>query len=334
MSLITSVVVGSLLIHVPYVIESPGNLYTTGDRIAIENANTYPTSDRIDLVTVSIDTRVTAFEKFIADHNDDDVVVPAKDVLGTQTPAQNDAYNALLMKQSKDEAVVVALAKLGYNVHPTSTGAIIPATVPGAPADGVLNIGDTITAVDDQSIRDKETLLSVLGAHHPGDRVKVTVEAPDNTPRTVELTLAENPDKPGTPLLGIYEPTTRLSYPDLSVKVTVASGSIGGPSAGLAFTLGILDLMSPGDLTAGREIAATGTIDADGKVGDIGGIRGKVTAVSRAGVKIFLVPAGNAAEAQADAPKDMQIVSVSTIDDALNFLASLGGSGLPPPPSQ
>jgi PDZ domain-containing protein len=329
-SIVTAVVVASLLIHVPYVIEGPGNLYTTGDRISISGATPYPTNDKIDLVTVSLDTRVTAFEKFLADHNGDDLVVPAKEVLGNQSPAQNDALNVLLMNQSKDAAVLVALMKLGYDVHPTATGAVVEETVPGAPADGVIQVAETVVAIDGKPVTSADDLHNVLTTYKPGAQVTITLEAPtDHAQRTVALTLGENPNKPGVPFIGIG-PTTRLVYPDLPVKVTVASGQIGGPSAGLAFTLGILDLMTPGDLTAGHEVAVTGTIDPDGTIGPIGGIRGKVTTVERQHVKYFLVPVEDADEAKAHAPKDLQIVPVHTLDDALNFLASIGGSGLPP----
>jgi PDZ domain-containing protein len=328
-SMITAVVVGSLMIHVPYVIESPGNLYATGDRISISGATPFPTTDKIDLVTVSLDTRVTAFEKFLADHNGDDLVVPAKEVLGTQSPAQNDALNALLMSQSKDAAVLVALQKLGYDVHPTPTGAVVEETVPGAPAEGVLNVAETIIAIDGKPVTSADELHNVLSTYKPGDKVTLTLEGTDHAPRTVSLTLGESSQKPGVAFLGIA-PTTRLVYPDLPIKVTVASGQIGGPSAGLAFTLGILDLLTPGDLTAGNEVAATGTIDVDGTVGPIGGIASKVTTVARQHVKYFLVPIDDADEAKAHAPKDLQIVPVHSLDEALNFLATIGGSGLPP----
>ena len=297
----------SLVTYVPYVIESPGNLYTTGDRISISGATPYPTNDKIDLVTVSLDTRVTEFEKFLADHNGDDLVAPAKEVLGDQTPAQNDALNRLLMDQSKDAAVLVALEKLGYDVHPTPSGAVVEETVPGAPADGVIKVAETIVSIDGKPVTTSDDLHALLGTYKPGNHVKVTLEATDHSQRTVDLTLGDNPNSPGVAFLGVG-PTTRLVYPDLAVKVTVNAGPIGGPSAGLAFTLGILDLMTPGDLTAGNEVAATGTISADGTVGEIGGIDGKVTTVSRQHVKYFLVPVEDA-EAQAHAPKGLQIVA-------------------------
>ena len=127
--------------------------------------------------------------------------------------------------------------------------------------------------------------------------------------------------------------TTRLVYPDLPVKVTVNSGDIGGPSAGLAFMLGILDLMTPGDLTGGHEVAVTGTVDSTGAVGPIGGVETKVVAVARRHVKYFLVPAENYDAARAKAPKDLQVVPIHTVDEALTFLASIGGVGLPASPS-
>ena len=334
--MIAAVVIGAMLIHVPYVIESPGNLYQTTDRVSISGATSYPTNDRIDLVTVSVDTRVTALEKFFADHNGDDVIAPAKDVLGSQTPAQNDELNQLLMKQSKDDAVQAALLKLGYP-PPTATGALVVDVQPGTAADGKIKAADTIVSIDDMPITSRDDLTNVLGTHKPGTSTTLGVEASDGAKRSVTVTLGDNPDRPGVGFLGV-QIKTRLVYPDLPVNVTVNSGDIGGPSAGLAFTLGILDLMTPGDLTGGHEVAATGTIDADGTVGPIGGIETKVLTVSRAHVKYFIVPAGdNADAARVKAPKDVQIVPVHNLDEALAFLTSLGGSGLPgtpPPPAQ
>jgi PDZ domain-containing protein len=324
------VVAWSATTYVPFVIESPGNLYTTGDRISIAGASAFPTVDKIDLVTVSLDTRVTRLDKFIADHNSDDVVLPAKAVLGNQTASQNDELNVLLMKQSKDEAVLVALKQLGYDVHPTPSGAVVEETVPGAPADGVIKVAETIVAINGQPVVSADDLHSKLAGFKPGDRVTVTLEAAaDRSQRTVDLTLGENPNSPGVAFIGVG-PSDRVDYPQLPVTVTVNSGSIGGPSAGLAFTLGILDLMTPGDLTGGKEVAATGTIAADGTIGEIGGIEGKVTTVSRAHVKYFLVPVEDAPAAQAKAPNDVQIVPVHTLAEALNFLATIGGAGLPP----
>jgi PDZ domain-containing protein len=330
MSVITTVFVVSLLVHVPYVIEGPGNVESVQELISVPSDHNYPTSDRIDLVTVTVNTDVTAFEKWWADRSSDQRVVPAKDVLGDQTPKENDRLNQVLMRQSKDSAVVVALAKLGYQVMPASTGAIISSIDHAAPADGVVTVGDTVVAVDGQAVTSRDDLVRLLGAHKPGDRVTIKVEDPNGNAREVTVTLAEHPEKPGTGFLGVGA-ADRLVYPNLPFEVSIDSQRIGGPSAGLAFTLGLLDQLTPGDLTGGKEIAATGTIAPDGTVGEIGGIEEKVITVHRAHVPYFLVPAADADEAQRDAPSDVQIVPIHNLDEALAFLQSIGGSGLPAP---
>jgi PDZ domain-containing protein len=156
------------------------------------------------------------------------------------------------------------------------------------------------------------------------------LEDPNGNRRDATVTLADRPDKPGTGFLGVGV-EDRLSYPSLPFDVTIDSQRIGGPSAGLAFTLGLLDQLTPGDLTGGKEIAATGEISGDGTVSAIGGADLKSITVNRAGVKYFLVPVDNVAEAKSTAPPGLQIVPVRTLDDALAFLATLGGSGLPAP---
>jgi len=320
----------SLVIHVPYVVEGPGSVEPVQELISVPSDHNFPTNDRINLVTVTVNTEVTLFDKWRADHSSDERVVPAKQVLGDQTPQENDRLNQVLMRQSKDAAVLVALSKLGYAVTPTQTGALIDSIEHGAPADGVIQVGDTIVAIDGQPVVKRDDVTGVLGAHKPGDQVTLTLEDPNGNRRDATVTLADRPDKPGTGFLGVGV-EDRLSYPSLPFDVSIDSQRIGGPSAGLAFTLGLLDQLTPGDLTGGKEIAATGEISGDGTVSAIGGADLKSITVNRAGVKYFLVPADNVAEAKTTAPPDMQIVPVHTIDDALAFLATLGGSGLPAP---
>jgi len=172
----------------------------------------------------------------------------------------------------------------------------------------------------------------VLGNHKPGDQVPLTIEDPAGQHRDATITLAAHPEKPGSGYLGVGA-EDRLVYPTLPFNVSIDSQRIGGPSAGLAFTLGVLDQLTPGDLTGGKEVAATGTISADGTVGEIGGVEQKVVTVHRAHIGYFMVPTEDAADAQKNAPSDVKIVPVHTVDDALSFLATLGGNGLPAPVS-
>jgi len=329
-SVLTTVFVVSLLLHVPYVIEGPGSVEPVQPLVSVPAGHDFPTEDRINLVTVTVDTDVTLFEKVVADRSSDKHVVPAQEVLAGQTREENDRLNEVLMRQSKDAAVLVALSRLGYHVTPTQTGALIDSIEHGAPADGVVQVGDTIVAVDGQPIASRDALIAALAARKPGDRVTFTVQEPAGASRDVAVTLAEHPDKPGTGFFGVGV-EDRLDYPSLPFDVSIDSQRIGGPSAGLAFTLGLLDELTPGDLTGGKEIAATGTIAADGTVGQIGGIEQKVITVHRAGIRYFLVPVEDAPEAMRAAPSDLTIVPVHTLSDALQFLTTLGGSGLPPP---
>jgi PDZ domain-containing protein len=333
MSLLATALVVTLLVHVPYVIESPGSAEPVEPLITVPPEHSFPTPDQINLVTVTVNTQVTIFDKWRAQHSSDQTIVPAKQVLGTQTPQENDRLNQVLMRQSKDAAVLTALDKLGYHVAPTQTGALIETIDHGTPADGVVQVGDTIVAVDGQPINSRDQLVQALGARKPGDEVRFTVEDPNGNRRDATVTLANHPDRPGTGFLGVGA-DDRLSYPSLPFDVTIDSQRIGGPSAGLAFTLGLLDELTPGDLTGGKDIAATGTISPDGTVGEIGGIEQKVTAVHRSHIPYFMVPTEDAPAAEKNAPSDVKIVPVHTLDDALAFLSTLGGSGLPAPVAQ
>lgn len=330
MTIITTVFVVSLVIHVPYVIEGPGSAEPVQKLITVPSDKDFPTSDQIDLVTVTVDTDVTLFDKVRADRSSDEKVVPAQQVLGNQTPQESDRLNQVLMGQSKDTAVLVALGKLGFAVTPTPTGALIDDVSHGAPADGQIQAGDTIVALNGQPVASSKDLVSALGTHKPGEQVTLSLQDPNGKPRDVSLTLGDHPDKPGTGYVGVSA-EDRLSYPSPPFDVSIDSQRIGGPSAGLAFTLGILDELTPGDLTGGKHVAATGEIAADGTIGEIGGIEQKVITVDRAHVPYFLVPVENAADAEKAAPPDLKIVPVHTLDDALAFLSTLGGSGLPAP---
>ena len=132
----------------------------------------------------------------------------------------------------------------------------------------------------------------------------------------------------GTALIGISPGTRNDVKFDFPVNVDIDSGSVGGPSAGLAFTLGVIDALTPGELTGGAKVASTGTISLDGTVGPIGGMKQKVATVERAGAKVFLVPASEADDARAAVGKsDLKIVPVENVDDALKALAAIGGNG-------
>jgi len=164
--------------------------------------------------------------------------------------------------------------------------------------------------------------------------VKLTVKSGTRTRiESVKLALSAPGQGPPRPFVGIA--TTTRTDATLPFDVTIDPGNIGGPSAGLAFTLGVIDELSAGDLTGGRTIAATGTIEADGSVGDVGGVVQKTAAVRRAGAVAFLVPPGEYADAEKHAGPKLKVIKVTSLEQALNALKSLGGdlSGLKPAPT-
>ena len=263
-------------------------------------------------------------------------VVSERSYLGNFSPSENKAFNLQLMGDSKQAAVYVALKKLGYDVPVTGGGAVVQQVSPDVPAASVLKPGDVIVAVDGTPVHLDSDLGPILEPHKPGDEVSLTIERPSGTgdpnaaPNyetiTQSVKLAARDD--GTALIGIAPGTRADAKFDFPVNVDIDSGSVGGPSAGLAFTLGVIDALTPGELTGGQKVATTGTISLDGSVGAVGGVKQKTVTVERAGAKVFLVPASEADEARAAAGNsDLKIVPVEDVDDALAALAELGGNG-------
>jgi PDZ domain-containing protein len=231
------------------------------------------------------------------------------------------------MAGSKDTASYVALDHLGYDVTIRGSGATIVQIVDGSPAQAALEVGDTIVAIDDQPITMTEEMVQVVGQERPGDAITVSIEKADATEAEVPITLTARPDDPNAGFLGVATATRDLAF-DLPFDVTIDSGNVGGPSAGLAFTLAILDVLTPGELTGGDVVAVTGTINPDATVGPVGGVTQKVAAAAAAGAKLFLVPADELEAAQQAAGDDIRVEPVDDLDDALGFLAELGGNAL------
>lgn len=341
--LLVLAIVGSLFIPTPYYRLSPGSVRTTESLISIEGAPTFPDDvGDIGYTTISLGD-ATVFE-LVTGWLDPDVEILTEDeAYPDTTPSESRERNLAAMASSKDVATVVALEAVGLDVAYEGTGAQIVEAVEGAPAaDAGLERGDTIVAVDGDAVSTAEDVGAALEGLAPGDEVAVTyepwVDHGDGGPapaaaepaeaRTVALTLGAREDDPSAPFLGVATQTRDLSF-DLPVVVTIDTGDVGGPSAGLAFTLGMVDLLTPGDLTGGRKVATTGTIRLDGSVGEIGGIEQKAAAVRDAGVEVFLVPLAEQEAAAAAAGSGVEVVGVATLDDALVALADRGGD-VPP----
>jgi PDZ domain-containing protein len=233
------------------------------------------------------------------------------------------------MSQAESQAKAAALRRLGYAVPATPAGAVLFAVWNGTPAYGVLQVGDVVTAVDGAPTLTANSLSSTLKKYHSGQSVNLSVErGGTGKPQSIPITLKASTVDLGNGqtahvTLGI-EPQDHVAY-TFPFPVSINVTNIGGPSAGLAMTLGVIDTLSGGNLTGKRTVAATGTMDDQGNVGDVGGVAQKTIAVERAGATIFLVPPQEYKAALTKKTPGLQIFAVSTLNQALRVLATHGG---------
>jgi len=330
-----SAIASSFFVRVPYYAFSPGNLYDTSSLVTVSGPEAGQPDGQMLLTTISVSQqRLTAWNAFRGWLDPTVSVYEEVRVVGDEDRETVRQANLQRMTSSQDIATFVALQRLGYDVEITGTGAFIAAVEPGSAADGAIEAGDTVVEIDGEPVEIASDLVEAVRSHQPGDTIELTVEplASDDT-ETVEVVLGENPDDPTVPLLGVQVETRDGAFvPPPGIEIEFANSGIGGPSAGLVFTLTIIDELSPGDLTGGATVAVTGEMRADGTVGPIGGIEQKVVTVRRAGIDVFIIPAGMSehemAAARRQAGNQVQLIEVSTLDEALDALASLGGDPL------
>jgi Lon-like protease len=219
------------------------------------------------------------------------------------------------MSRSQEIAVAVALRSLGRDVEVERRGAEVAAVFPDSPAAGALEVGDVIIEARGARIRSINDLRRVMGDVKPGNEVDLTVQR--GTERE-ELRLATIESGEGRAVVGVQvQDAAEFTFP---LDIEIDAGDIGGPSAGLAFALDVVDELGPRDVDRGRRVAVTGELDLDGRVHAIGGVRQKTIGAREAGADVFVVPDDNAEEARRYAD-GLEIVAVSTFDEALSALA-------------
>jgi PDZ domain-containing protein len=314
------------LIPVPFVSFSPGPTEDTLGRaddkpvIEVTGYQVYPTAGKLDLTTVSVTSpnrRLTlpqAMRNWLDPHRDllprDIVYPPAK------SPDEVEEENTQEMTGSQDSAVAAALQEAKIPFH-----AKVDSVSKGAPADGKLKTGDVFVSVDATPVKEVPQVGQLVRRHKVGEPVRFVVRR-NGAEQTVTVTTAATPGEPNRAMVGI---TVGVQS---QVKVAVHLGrDIGGPSAGLAFALAIYDKLTPGALLAGRHVAGTGTIDATGDVGAIGGVQQKIAGARSGGATVFLVPAPNCATAADASVKGIQLVKVATLHDAVTALTALANGG-------
>lgn len=319
------------------VISSPGQVSQAARALEIEGQPTYDASGEVNLVTVRT-IYGPSIMRLVFGWLDSSVEVrSAQQFLGGQTREDRIALGRLQMSQSEELAVAVALDKLGYDALEPQ-GALVQAVSAGSPAEGVLERGDVIVTIDDELALSATRLAQLVRSYEPHTTVELRVFPNDlddvdegSSFRTLSVTLGE---EDGRALLGVSVLTFVDIATDLDVDVSLDNRNIGGPSAGLAMTLAVLEALTPGDIAGDLTVVATGAITAEGWVLPVGGIKHKAHSALRAGADIMFVPFGQAAEAESVVGDYLELIEVLDVDEALAALAARGGdlSDLSEPP--
>ncbi|QUW79707.1 PDZ domain-containing protein [Streptomyces mirabilis] len=328
-----------VFIKVPYSEMSPGpTVNTLGEHdgepvLQISGRKTYPATGHLNMTTVrvtSADYNMNLVEAVYGWLAHDNKVVPHDTLYPDgKTEQQSTQENAEEFSQSQESAKVAALKELGV---PVKSWVIVSTVVKGSPAEGRLHAGDVIKSVDGTAVKAPDDVAKLVTKHKPGEKVVFTVvpakeqAAAEKAGKTatattdVTITTAKSSDSGASRAIVGISAGTDHTFP-FSIDIKLAD--VGGPSAGLMFALGIVDKLTPGDLTGGKFVAGTGTIDDSGTVGPIGGIELKTIGAREKGAQYFLTPKDNCAAAAKDTPDGLTLVKVNTIDDAMNALKDI-----------
>jgi PDZ domain-containing protein len=326
-----------------YYVLSPGDAQPVGPLIKVPPDRAHRADGSVLLTDVALGP-VTALSYLRDWLSSDSQLVPSDEIVSNAYPASElNSQEYLEMVQSKEAAKTAALRRLGYSVPEHNAGVVIEAVGSNTPALGVLKVGQVITAVDGVPTPTACAFAGQLSNDRPGQSVRLSVDQNHFSPsgallsganRTTTIRLGTRP--PGTPSESVC-PGLRASRGYLGIAlstqqvftfpfpITINTADIGGPSAGLAMTLGLLNTLSGGDLTGGRTVAATGTIDPEGDVGDVGGVPQKTIAVERAGATVFFVPTPELGPARSKATSTLHVYAINTLAQALSILKRLGG---------
>lgn len=316
------VVLGILgtVITVPFVALGPGPTFNTlgevgGEQVvAIAGTDVDDTTGHLNMTTVAVRDDLNVFEAFGLWASGRQGIVPREEVYPPdkskdEVKQENDAD----FQQSEDSAELAALHFLGKPVDLR-----IAKVGEDGPSQGLLREGDVLVSVDGKPVSTVGGVQEAVADVAPNTEVPIVIRR-DGAETTVRVVLGARPDDEAKGYLGI----TPEEVPDVPFTIDFNLADVGGPSAGLMFTLAVIDKLSPGELNGGKFVAGTGTIDSDGDVGPIGGIKYKLIAASEAGAETFLVPAKNCDEARQGAPDGLRLVKVENLDGAVDALEAV-----------
>lgn len=345
-ALLAMLLLTMVLVPLPYAVQAPGPTVNTLDEvdgeplITVDGAETYPTSGELRLTTVAVaggpGYPVTAVDVLTGWLSPSEVVLPREAVFPEGSTRESiDEESTAQMVSSQTNATVAALEELGYDVPMVLT---VAGVAHGSGAEGVLEEGDVVTAVETTdggrtAVGSFSDLSGVLAQTAPGTDVTVTVRR-DGAEVALDVTTSA-PARPDPAVETDAEPSAGsvlgvLLEPDVQLPLDASFDidKIGGPSAGTMFALGLIDLLTRGEMTGGEHVAGTGTMDLSGEVGPIGGIRLKLVGAVRDGATWFLAPERNCDEVVGHVPDGLRVVAVGTLAEAREAVEAIGaGSG-------
>ena len=316
-------------VPVPYAALGPGPTFNTlgsvdGTKvITVTDKKGHPedtkTTGQLRLVTVGVRDHLDLLTALRGWFDNSVAVVPREEIFPpNKTEQQVDKENTQEFVQSQNAAEAAALGELHYPQQ-----IVIKQVVSGSPSQDRLRADDVVTSLNGTKVTSPDQLISALSAIKPGTGVDVAYQR-KGQPGSTRITTEKAKQRNGS-ALGVLVSAERVA----PFNINVSLGNIGGPSAGMMFALGIVEKVSGKDLTGGKFIAGTGTIDATGKVGPIGGIPQKMLGAQRDGATIFLVPKDNCAEARSTAPSGLRLVKIDDLHSAVVALRDLEQGGNP-----
>ena len=328
---------------------TPAAAQPVDDRIVFgdlgEDAQQFPPAGDIYFVTVT-EPEQSVLSWLVGRDDPAITFLTKEDKFGVQTPEQRRVFSLESMRTSEQVAQFVALQRVGFDVTLVPGDVLIQdivcleanadgtECVTWSPSDEVLDPGDRILSVEGEELTGVEDLTRILADRSAGDVVSMKIDRPEVGPLDVDVELTSSPEEPDRTIVGFYPFDTRRV--ELPFELNINTGSIGGPSAGLAFTLTLIDELTEGELTGGESVAVTGTMELNGDVGAIGGLRQKASAVAQAGVTLFLVPTSQGEEdiaaARLAGGPGLEIVPVANLEEAIAALVAHGGDPIPPAP--
>tara|TARA_Y100000741_G_scaffold284169_1_gene223907 strand:+ start:1388 stop:2389 length:1002 start_codon:yes stop_codon:yes gene_type:complete len=305
------------LMKTDYYFMAPGPPYQWD--IAIEGAESYDYQGNLYQLTVRRDE--ANYFTYVWAKVDNSVDLYSREVILPKgvTPQELSEISIQNMKTSENVAIAVALNFLDYEIDTQGDGVLVVGIMDDSPVAGKLLKEDLIISINNEVIKSTTEFISLLRTYEIGDMVSLGLIRNDKE-MNIETKLIEHIDYENEPMVGFLAstPNQRFVFP---ISVDIDTGNVGGPSAGLMMALNVYNSLTEYDITKGIKVAGTGTIEIDGSVGPVGGVKQKVIAAKNAGSTLILVPTSNFDDVQSYIDEETSIVSVDTFNEALNLIS-------------